>query len=101
MAGLPTPSSRERANMMKTLCMYNLAARSVKDMDISHILRGRKYWGEVIFYSLQPEDISSPGWLSYLTDVSRVLIVGGDGTLHHAIQHLINTPVEIIRQYEL
>ncbi|WAC08500.1 MAG: diacylglycerol kinase family protein [Thermodesulfobacteriota bacterium] len=49
----------------------------------------------MIFYSLQPKDISCPGWLTFLDEVSKVLIIGGDGTLHHTIQHLINKPVEI------
>jgi diacylglycerol kinase (ATP) len=80
---------------MRTLCLYNLTAISVKNMDIENIFRGRTYWGEVIFYPLQPKDISSPGWLAYLHEINKILIIGGDGTLHHTIQYLINKPVEI------
>jgi diacylglycerol kinase (ATP) len=64
-------------------------------MDIENILRGRIHWGEVMFYPLRPRDISRPGWLTYLDEIGKVLIVGGDGTLHHTIQYLINKPVEI------
>jgi diacylglycerol kinase (ATP) len=80
---------------MRTLCLYNLNSKSAGNLDVKDLLRGRRYWGEVIFHSLQPTDINSPAWADHLGNVNNILIIGGDGTLHHTIQHLINRQIDI------
>lgn len=80
---------------MRTLCLYNLNSKSCGTLDIKGLLKGRGYWGEVIFQSLEMSDISNPRWINYLDDINNILIIGGDGTLHHTIQHLINRSIDI------
>ena len=80
---------------MRTLCLYNLESKSAKTLDIRGLLKKREYWGDVIFHSLQTEDIKNPRWIDHLGKIEKILILGGDGTLHHTIQHLVNMPVEI------
>lgn len=80
---------------IRTLCLCNRKARSAGRVDLEEMLGKRKYWGNVTYHYLQPADIFSPTWLADAENADRILIVGGDGTLHHAIQHLIGRPVEI------
>jgi diacylglycerol kinase (ATP) len=80
---------------MRTLCLYNQEAASMKGVDMARLLKARSYWGETVFHRLRPDDIPSPGWLARLPGADRVLIAGGDGTLHHVIQHLVGKPQEI------
>jgi len=83
---------------MKTLCLYNPLARKVRGSDIFKLLKGRDYWGDVYFHALSPIDLTEPKWLRYLDDAKQVLILGGDGTLHHVAQFLVHrdTLVHII-----
>jgi len=70
-------------------------SKSAGSLDIKGLLKGRKYWGEVIFHSLQTTDIHSPKWVEHLGNMDHILIIGGDGTLHHTIQHLVSRQIII------
>ncbi len=71
---------------MKTLCLFNpRAGRFGKDR-LEKAFAGREFWGRVDFLSLaDPGARDLPGKLA---GYPRVAVFGGDGTVHHAIQHL-------------
>lgn len=72
---------------MNTLCLYNpLAGRFGRSM-LEKAFAGREHWGEVEFHSLEGEAAVN-GWQEKLARYGRVALFGGDGTIHHVIQHL-------------
>ncbi|MEO6095707.1 MAG: diacylglycerol kinase family protein [Fibrobacteria bacterium] len=76
---------------MKTLCLYNPRAgrsgrQALERAFSSRGEAGKRHWGEVTFQSL-----AEPGrrdWPARLQDFQRIAVFGGDGTVHHVIQHL-------------
>lgn len=77
---------------MRTLCLYNpRAGRSGRhSLERAFSARGgagRRHWGEVEFQSL--EGPGARDWPERLQGFQRIAVFGGDGTVHHAIQHLV------------
>ncbi len=76
---------------MNTLCLFNpKAGRFDKDsLERAFAGRGeegRRYWGEIEFVSLG--DGQGRDWPARMDKFGRVAVFGGDGTVHHVIQHL-------------
>ncbi len=80
---------------MKTLCLFNPNAHCGQCLDPRPFFRNNTYWGDISFHSLTKEDKLTPSWIKYSDGFSKILIVGGDGTIHHSIQHIIGKNIEV------
>jgi diacylglycerol kinase family enzyme len=78
---------------VNTLCLFNPRAGRAGRERLEQAFAGRPHWGEVDFQSL-----AEPGgldWHERLEGVQRVAAFGGDGTVHHVIQHLAFKDIEL------
>lgn len=75
---------------MKSLCLFNPLASRVRPDTLRNKLGRRPFWGEVAFVSLL-----SQGWEKAMRPGMKILIYGGDGTIHHALQKLIGKKLDL------
>ncbi len=78
---------------MKTLCLFNPKAGRCKREVLEAAFRGRPYWGEVSFRALP--DCPPEVWPGLLDGFAKVVVIGGDGSLHHVIQHAAFRDIEL------
>lgn len=78
---------------VRTLCLFNPKAGRCKREVLEEAFRGRGYWGEVAFRALP--DCGPEAWPALLQGISKVVVIGGDGSLHHVIQHVAFRPIEL------
>ena len=81
---------------MSTLCLINPKAGKKRIDDITSLLKNQNTWTNLKFYTLKPHEIDTPPWKESLSQYERVIICGGDGTLHHVIQHFIYSDIELV-----
>jgi len=75
---------------MKSLCLYNPLASRVRPEALREKLGRRPFWGEVTFLSLL-----EPDWEKCLRPGMKILVYGGDGTIHHSLQKLIGKKLDL------
>jgi diacylglycerol kinase family enzyme len=78
---------------VKTLCIYNPKAGRCTRRGLEEAFRGRAHWGSVEFRSLH--DCTPDGWDDLLRGFAKVAVLGGDGSLHCVIQHIVHKDIEL------
>ncbi len=76
---------------MKTLCLYNPLASRVRPDRLRQILSEHPLWEGTVFFS-----VLNPEWKSHIRSSPRIIIYGGDGTIHHTVQNLVGMDHEIV-----